>query len=132
MSLEVTRADDFESALRAAVRERAEAFIIPSDSLYTANRVQLVGLAAKYRLPAMYDFRDFTEAGGLMAYGPSIQEAYRQAARHVDKILKGVKPGDLPVEQSARFEFTINQQAAQALGITFPPSILLQVTDVIQ
>src|SRR5262249_31315181 len=119
--LEVTRAEDFEPALRAAVSEHAEAFIIPSASLYTANRVQLVGLAAKYRLPAMYDFRDFTEAGGLMAYGPSIQEAYRQAARHVDKILKGAKPGDIPVEQSSRFEFTINQKAAQALGITFPP-----------
>lgn len=130
--LEVNRAEDFELALQAAVDARAEAFIVPSNALYTANRVQLVALAARHRLPAIYDFRDFTEAGGLMAYGPSIQEAYRQATRHVDKILKGAKPTDLPVEQSSRFEFTVNLQAAQALGITFPHTILLQVTEMIQ
>jgi putative ABC transport system substrate-binding protein len=94
--------------------------------------VQIAALALEHRLPSISLFRQFPEAGGLMSYGPSIAELIRSAASQVDKILKGANPADLPVEQPMTFEFVVNMKTAQALGITFPREILLQVTEVIQ
>ena len=130
--LEVSTPEDFEPALQAAVRAQAEAIMVPSDALYTNSRARLVAAIAKYQLPAIHAYRELPEAGGLMSYGPSLRETYRQAARYVDRIIKGTKPADLPVEQSSRFEFVINLQTARALGLTIPERVLLQATEVIE
>jgi putative tryptophan/tyrosine transport system substrate-binding protein len=95
-------------------------------------RPQIVELAAKHRLAAMYDRREFVDAGGLMAYGPSIRAMYRRVAVYVDKILKGAKPGDLPVEQPTQFELIINLKAAKELGLTMPTALLFQAVEVIR
>ena len=123
---------DFESAFEAASGGRADALIVQDDSLTSNNRTRVVDLAAKYRLPAMYSRREFVEPGGLMAYGVSFADLWRRAATHVDKILKGAKPADLPVEQPTRFDFVINLKTAQALGLTIPQEVLLQATEVLQ
>jgi len=130
--LEVSTPEDFEPALQAAVRAQAEAIMVPSDALYTNSRARLVAAIAKYQLPAIHAYRELPEAGGLMSYGPSLRETYRQAARYVDRIIKGTKPADLPVEQSSRFEFLINLKTARALGLTIPERVLLQATEVIE
>jgi putative tryptophan/tyrosine transport system substrate-binding protein len=131
-SLAVREASDLDSAFEAAVRERAVALIALRDSLTLSSQAQLVELAAKHRLPAMYEDRVWTDAGGLMAYGPSIPDMSRRAATYVDRILKGANPADLPVEQPMRFDFVINARTAQTLGLTIPPHVLLQATEVIQ
>ena len=91
-----------------------------------------MSLAAKRRLPAMYEHRDFTDAGGLLSYGPDTVDVYRRAAAYVDKILKGAKPADLPVEQSTKFESVMNLKTAKTLGLTIPPSVLLRADEMIQ
>jgi putative tryptophan/tyrosine transport system substrate-binding protein len=131
-SLAVREASDLDGAFETAVRERAAALIILRDSLTLGYQTQLVELAAKHRLPAMYEDKAWTDAGGLMAYGPSIPDMSRRAATYVDKILKGANPADLPVEQPTTFEFVINAKTAQALGLTIPHHVLLQATEVIQ
>jgi len=103
-----------------------------SDPMLGNELAQLAQLTADNRLPAIYLRREFAEAGGLMAYGPSFSDNWRRAATYVDKILKGAKPADLPVEQPMTFEFVVNMMTAQALGLTFPHEILLQVTEVVQ
>jgi putative tryptophan/tyrosine transport system substrate-binding protein len=123
---------DFDDAFAAMTREHAEAMIqLPSPMLFVGHR-RIVELAAKSRLPAMYNAREFVEAGGLMAYGANIVELWRRAAGYVDKILKGAKPADLPVEQPTKFEFLINLKTAQALGLTFPPMLLGRADEVIE
>jgi putative ABC transport system substrate-binding protein len=97
-----------------------------------AQRKRIAELAARHRLPAIYALREFVEAGGLSSYATSLVDQYRRAARYVDKILKGAKPGDLPVEQPIAFELWINAKAAKALGLTIPPSLLLQADRVIE
>ena len=131
-ALELRGPEDFEGAFRAATRGRTGGPLAFDDSLTTAYRNQIVALAARSRLPAMYGFREFPDAGGLMSYGTNIADLYRRAATFVDKILKGTKPADLPVEQPMRFELVINMKTAKTLGITFPPSILVRADHVIQ
>jgi putative ABC transport system substrate-binding protein len=124
--------DDFESAFEAATRERADAVLMGAGSAVVTEGMRIVGLAAKHRLPTMYLRKDFVAAGGLIAYGVHLPDQFRRAAYYVDRILKGAKPADLPVEQPMRFDFVVNLKTAQALGLTFPNEIMLQVTEVIQ
>ena len=131
-SLEVRGPDDFESALPAAIRGRAGALIVVDDPLTLTYRVRIVDFAARNRLPAMYGFREYAEAGGLMAFGASLADLGRRAATYVDKILKGAKPADLPVEQPTKFELVINLKTAKALGLTIPQSVLLRADQIIE
>ncbi|MBI2554481.1 MAG: ABC transporter substrate-binding protein [Candidatus Rokubacteria bacterium] len=123
---------DFEGAFGAAARERAGALITLRNPLIVRHRTRIVNLAAKSRLPAMYDEREFVEAGGLTSYGANLSDLNRRAAVYVDKILKGAKPADLPVEQPTKFELVINRKTAKALGLTIPQSILIRADEVIQ
>ncbi len=124
--------DDFDRAFSAMTTERANALIVfPSPMLY-AERRRIMDLAAKHRLPTIYAWREPVEAGGLMSYGASIPDLYRRAATHVDKILKGAKPGDLPVEQPTKFELVVNLKTAKALGLTIPQSVLIRADQVIE
>jgi putative ABC transport system substrate-binding protein len=123
---------DLDGAFSTATRQRADALLIlPSPGLIL-HRQRVVDLAAQSRLPAMYFARAFVEAGGLMSYGPSQPDNWRRAAAYVDKILKGAKPADLPVEQPMTFELVINLQTAEALGLTIPPALLFQADEVIR
>jgi putative ABC transport system substrate-binding protein len=130
--LEVRGRQDFESGFQAATRGHAGALITLDDLLIFTHRIQIVALAAKSRLPAMYGWSAFAEAGGLMSYGPDFRDMYRQAAVFVDKILKGAKPGDLPVERPTKFELVINLKTAKALGLTIPQSLLQRADQVIE
>ena len=123
---------ELEPAFARTVREGVGALIFPTDAFTVLHRQAIVALAAKYRLPAMYTLREHVEAGGLMAYGPNFPDRFRQAATFVDKILKGAKPADLPVEQPTRFELVINLKTAKALGLTIPQTILTRADQVIQ
>jgi putative ABC transport system substrate-binding protein len=132
-SVEVAAPFDFASAFAAIKQERAEALLVTA--FLATNRQDIkaiVELAAKHRLPTLYDRREAVDAGGLMAYGPSLTDAYRRAAVLVDRILKGAKPADLPVEQPTKFELVINLKTAKALGLTIPPSLLLRADQVIE
>jgi putative tryptophan/tyrosine transport system substrate-binding protein len=131
--VELRRADELDSSFAAMTQAGADALIVLEDSLLLPGlRGRTVDLAAQHQLPAMYDRRQVVEAGGLMAYGPPIPENYRRAAVYVDKILKGAKPADMPVEQPMKFELVINLKTAQALGLTISPSVLFQATEVIR
>jgi putative tryptophan/tyrosine transport system substrate-binding protein len=130
--LDVQRADEFASAFEAAIRKGADALVVLPNSFFARERVSIIELAAMHRLPAMYEQRQFAEAGGLVAYGANLNDLYRRAATYVDKILKGVNPTDLPVEQPTTFDFVINLKTAGALGLTIPHHVLLQATEVIQ
>jgi putative ABC transport system substrate-binding protein len=129
---EVQDISQFESAFAAMATARAQALIVFPDPLTVRYRGQIVALAAKHRMPAMYGFREFVNAGGFMAYGSNVPFMCRRAAVYVDKILKGTKPGDLPVEQPTQFELIINLKTAQALGITIPPALLVLADEVLQ
>jgi putative ABC transport system substrate-binding protein len=130
--LDVRKAEDLEPAFAAASRQRADGLIVGQDGILQANRKLVIELAAKHRLPAIYRSMEFIEAGGLMAYGPSYPDLYRRAATYVDRILRGAKPGDLPVEQPTKFELIINLKTAKALGLAIPPPLLLRADEVIQ
>jgi ABC-type uncharacterized transport system substrate-binding protein len=112
--------------------KRAEGLVVVVDPLTVRYRKQIAELAAKHRLPAMYGFREFADAGGLMAYGADMADLCRRAATYVDKILKGTRPADLPVEQPTKFDLIINLKTAKALGLTIPPSLLLRADQVIE
>jgi len=124
--------DEFDGVFEAAQWEGADALLVTSNPLSNAHRARIVQLAARLHWPAMYPLRQFVDEGELMAYDGSQTDLWRRVAAFVDKILKGAKPADLPVEQPMTFDFVVNLKTAQALGITFPNEILLQVTDVIQ
>ncbi len=131
-SLEWRGPNGFEKAFQAATRGRAGGLIFLDDPLTFRHRTRIVGLEAKSRLPTMHSDREFAEAGALMAYGANIADMYRRSATYVDKILKGAKPGDLPVEQPTKFELVVNLKTAKALGLTIPPSLLARADEVIQ
>jgi putative ABC transport system substrate-binding protein len=124
--------DDFEGAFAAATQGNAQALIALDDALTIAHRPRIVALAAASRLPAMYGLREFPDVGGLMSYGASFVDLFRRAAAYVDKILKGAKPADLPVEQPTKFELVINRKTANALGLTVPTTLLAQADEVIE
>jgi len=124
--------EEFDGAFSAMIRGRSQGLIIDSPPVYFLHRKQLAELAVKARLPAMFGSREYAEAGGLMAYGASFADNHRRAAVYVDKILKGAKPADLPVEQPTKFELVINLKTAKALGLTIPPSLLGRADEVIQ
>jgi putative ABC transport system substrate-binding protein len=123
-SLEVRGPEDFEPAFEAAVLKQVGAIIAVEDPLIVRHRTWILDFAAQSRLPAIYGSRDFVETGGLMMYGADVRDLFRRAATYVDRILRGARPADLPVEQPARFELVINLRSARALGLTIPPSLL--------
>jgi putative ABC transport system substrate-binding protein len=131
-SLEVRSPNEFDQAFAAMTREHADALVVLSNPLFFGHRRQLAELAVKHRLPAIFLFREYVEAGGLMAYGANLNAMYRRAAYYVDRILKGTKPADLPVEQPVKFELVINLKTAQALDLTIPPTLLFQADEVIK
>jgi ABC-type uncharacterized transport system substrate-binding protein len=121
-----------DSAFEAMRKERPDALITFSDLLVYLGAKKIAELSAQHRLPAMYAFREVPDVGGLMAYGPNLNDLLRRSAGHVDKILKGANPGDLPIEQPTKFEFVINLKTAKALGLTIPPAVLARADEVIQ
>jgi putative tryptophan/tyrosine transport system substrate-binding protein len=123
---------DFAGAFSAMTKERAGGVIIFTSSMFYDQRTRIAELAARSRLPAIYSVKDYAEAGGLMAYGVNLGESFRRAATYVDKILKGARPAELPVEQPTKFDLVINLKAAKALGLTIPPSLLQRADEVIQ
>ena len=125
-------AEDLERAFGAIVKERATALIVLPDPILFTHRAKIVVLAAKSRLPAIYEAREFAEDGGLVAYGPRITSNFRRAAIYVDKILKGANPADMPIEQPTKLDLVINLKTAKALGLTIPPSLLLRADQVIE
>ena len=131
-SVEVRGRNEFDGAFAAMVRERANGVVVAQDPVTFGSRSQVALLAARSRLPAVYGVREFAEAGGLMSYGPNIADQFRRAAIYVDKILKGAKPGDLPIEQPTKFELVINLKTAKALGLTIPPSLLQRADQVFE
>jgi putative tryptophan/tyrosine transport system substrate-binding protein len=132
-SVEVTRADDLDRAFTAMTAERAQALVVPAvNALAYTNRREIARLAEKNRLPALYGERAYADAGGLIAYGPNATDLWRGAAIYVDKILKGAKPGDLPVEQPTKFELSINVKTAKAMGLTIPLSLVQRADRIIE
>ena len=130
--LPVRGPSDFPGALQAATQTRAEALFVLDDTTLTNHRTEILRLAAQHALPVVSRYKEYVEAGGLMAYGPTLLPAYRRAAYYVDRILQGAPPSELPSEQPMYFELVINLQTAQALGLTIPPDILFQATQVIR
>jgi ABC-type uncharacterized transport system substrate-binding protein len=130
--LEVRDPAELEKAFAAMSREHAGAFVVGTDPFFNTNRRRIVELAAKNRVPAMYGLREYVDDGGLMFYGASLPDMYRRAATYVDKVLRGAKPADLPVEQATKFELVINLKTARALGLTIPPSLLARADQVIE
>ena len=132
-SLEVSTAEDLGRAFSAMISQRAQALIVAAASVVVfAKRAELARFAQSSRLPSMYAAKEYVDAGGLMSYGPSVPGMFRQAAFYVDRILKGAKPADLPVEQPTKFELVINLKTAKSLGLTIPPSLLLRADHVIE
>ena len=131
-SVEVRDTRELDAAFDVIIREHPEALLLLADPLTISQRSRIVEFAAEQRLPAIYETSNFVDVGGLISYGPSILDQYRRAATYVDKILRGAKPADLPIEQPTKFELVINMRAAKALGIKFPDSILLRADKVVE
>jgi len=130
--VEVRGPNEFDRAFSTMISERADALIVFPSTMLFNERKRIVDLAAKHRLPSMSQAREFVELGGLIAYGASITDLFRRAATYVDKILKGAKPADLPVEQPTKFELVINLKTAKALSLTIPQSVLGRADQVIE
>jgi ABC-type uncharacterized transport system substrate-binding protein len=128
---EIRQAEDIAPAFKA-LTDQAEALYVVSDALIAANRSRIIAFALSARLPTMLSYRDYVEAGGLMSYGPSYPDMFRHTADIVDKILRGTKPGDIPIEQPTKFEFAINPTTAKALGLTIPASFLSLADELIE
>jgi putative ABC transport system substrate-binding protein len=131
-SLEVRSPNDLDKAFEAATKARAGAIAIMPDPVFVTNLKRIADLAAKSRLPSIFHLREFADSGGLVAYGVDRSDLFRRAAVYVDKILKGAKPGDLPIQQPTKFELVINMKTAKALGVTIRPSLLLRADRVIE
>jgi putative ABC transport system substrate-binding protein len=129
---DVRTPNDIEGAFSAMTRNRAGAFLILGGSMTWVSRQQIADLAVQHRLPGIHLFREYAEAGLLLAYGPSSADNYRRAATYIDKILKGARPADLPVQEPTQFELVINMKTAKALRLTIPQSLLLRADEVIQ
>jgi ABC-type uncharacterized transport system substrate-binding protein len=123
---------DIERSFDAASRSNAQAMVIGSDTVIQTNQMLVVKLAATHRMPAMYTFRDFVDAGGLVSYGVSLPDLYRRAAEYVDRILKGAKPDELPIEQPTKFELVVNRKAASAIGLTIPEIVLARADELVE
>ena len=130
--VEARTVDDISRAIDAAARARVDALIVSADPVFSAGRETILGLAAKYKLPTLYPIRGDVEAGGLVSYGTDFRALFRRSADYVDRILRGSKPADLPIEQPTKFELVINLKTAKALGLTIPPSLLLRADHVIE
>ena len=130
--LKVQGPDDFEKAFKVAIAQRAGVLFVWEDAVLLPHRTRILDLATKHRLPAASQYREFAEAGGLLSYGPNLPDQFRRAAYYVDKILKGAKPADLPVEQPKKFELIINLKAAKQIGLTIPPNVLARADKVIK
>jgi putative ABC transport system substrate-binding protein len=130
--LDILHPEDIETAFREATRARTDAVFVLGSPILNSQRKQILDLAVKSRLPATYSRPEYVENGGLMTYGPNINDLFRRAATYVDKILKGAKPADLPVEQPTKFEFVINLKAAKQIGLTIPPNVLARADRVIR
>ena len=131
-SVEADSAGEIDRAFAMMIREHAAAVLIQGDPIFLSEKSRVVELAASHELPAIYQFREFVGVGGLMSYGPDLNDLFRHAATYVDRILKGAKPANLPVEQPTKFELVVNLKTAQALGLTIPPSILAGADEVIE
>jgi ABC-type uncharacterized transport system substrate-binding protein len=131
-SLEVRSSNDFDKAFKDVTRARAGALVIMPDPLFVTNLNRIADLAAKSRLPSIFHLTEFVDSGGLVAYGPDRSDQFRRAATYVDKILKGTKPADLPVEQPTKFELVINLKTAKQIGLTIPPNVLARADKVIK
>ena len=131
-SVELARAEEIEKVLAEIPKGHPHALVVILHPLVTLHSKRIVEAALKHRLPGMYPTRQFAEEGGLMAYGPLIGDLYRRAATYVDKILKGAKPAELPVEQPTKFEMVINLKTANQIGVTIPPSVLYRADKVIK
>ena len=129
---EVRAADDFEKVFAALSKQRPDGLYVAAGPLMGANQKRIVGFALKSRLPSMYVSREAVDAGGLMSYGADLADSYRRVAYYVDKILKGAKPADLPVEQPTKFELVINLKTAKQIGLTIPPEVLARADRVIK
>jgi putative ABC transport system substrate-binding protein len=130
--LDAQEASQISPALSRSEKEGIGALIVTPDPLFTTQRTRIVEFVARHRLPSMFFAKEFVEAGGLLSYGPSFPESYRRAAVYVDKILKGAKPADLPVEQPTKFELVINLKTAKQIGVTIPPNVLARADRVIR
>jgi putative ABC transport system substrate-binding protein len=128
---ELQRADQLDAAFETAVRQHADVGYVATAPLFNIDRARVIGLAAQHQLPTMYQTTEYVPLGGLSGYEAADNELQGRAAYYVDRILKGAKPADLPVEQPMTFDFVVNMKTARALGITFPPDIMLQVTEVV-
>jgi putative ABC transport system substrate-binding protein len=124
--------DDLDEALSVTVRERPDALVLLQDSMINSQRARIAAFAVKHRLPSISPFREFAEAGGLMAYGASVLDTHRRAVGYIDKILRGTKPADLPVEQPTKFDLVLNLKTAKAIGLTIPESFQLLADEVTQ
>jgi putative ABC transport system substrate-binding protein len=130
--LEARTPSELNKAFAAMMRARVGGVLVLTDPMFNVEARRLAQLASTSGLPAMYGFRTWVDAGGLMSYGPNFPDLFHRAAAYVDKILKGAKPGDLPIEQPTKFELVINLKTAKALGLTIPPSLLSRADEVIQ
>jgi putative ABC transport system substrate-binding protein len=132
LSVGVRAAEELDAAFESIAKAKPGALVVLADRLFLHNRAGIVAFATRHRLPGIYAYRELVDAGGLMSFGPSYADMHRRAATYVDKILKGAKPADLPVEQPAKFELVVNLKAAKALGLTVPPSVLARADEVLQ
>jgi putative ABC transport system substrate-binding protein len=132
LSLGVRTREEIDDALATIIQERPDALLVLADRLFLHHRTRIIAFAAQERLPGVHAYRELIEAGGLMSYGPSYADMHRRAAAYVDKILKGAKPADLPVERPVKFELVVNLKAAKALGLTIPPSVIFRADEVIE